>query len=553
MKHPNYTSAAAVMCGFSLQFVSGAGIAVFKEQPYHSDSSATPVIYAKVLDSVPTAVRFDLGGKEASYDRSKFVTNIDIPEFPEYLRSEQEAAPLRQWHDNLKSFAERFPKTSKILQPYIESYSKALARLQNGEVRYSGSWISASAYAVILKKHQEEEAMQKQQAMAYAEEMRIQQGKRESYAKAQREKGLEEYKGQWLSASEVRKLIEEDKKRTVVWDKIQMKSIFDSEYEIFQVLDNGVLFKPISGNVKQGGLALDIAYLSGVNTNTAAVGDQYIGDLFWCGTYSYHTKGGRDTTVNSYCLKKEAAIQKVGEILFGNPENSGDSSVANSPPKRNSPNSDIPEPLKGALSSGSGFFVGNEGYFITNAHVVEGANDVKIYYSGKTLEAEIIKVSKVADLALMKVPLQITGLEIEEIEAAPGDDVLAIGYPQPTIQGLEAKVTKGVISSSKGLDEDDTRFQIDAAVQPGNSGGPLCNSNGTLVGVVVAALNQIAVAARTGSIPQNVNYAIKASEVIALLRTKSVNYQTGQSESKTSANSSPITQAVKKSALVIVR
>ena len=304
MKYLSYIRAAAIMCGFSFQYAFGAGIAVFKEQPYHSDSSATPVVYAKILDSVPSAVRFDLGGKEAAYDRSTFVANIDIPDFPDNLRSEQEAAPLRQWHDSLKAFAERFPKTSKTLQPYIDSYSKSLVRLHNGEVRYSGSWMSAAAYAAIVKKYQEEQAKQKQQAMAYAEEMRIQQEKREAYAKAQREKGLEEYNGEWLSSSEVRKLQENDRKKIVAWDKVRMKSVFNSEDEVFQVLDDGVLFRPITGRVAQGGLALDIAYLSGINTNAAAVGDRYIGDLFWCGTYSYHTKGGRDTTVNSYCLER---------------------------------------------------------------------------------------------------------------------------------------------------------------------------------------------------------------------------------------------------------
>ena len=131
-------------------------------------------------------------------------------------------------------------------------------------------------------------------------------------------------------------------------------------------------------------------------------------------------------------------------------------------------------------------------------------------------------------------------------DAEIGEDVFAYGFPNPEYQGIELKITKGIISSSKGYQDDETRYQIDAAIQPGNSGGPLCDKAGRLVGVVVSALDQIAVAERTGTIPQNVNYAIKASEVLAVLRQKGVS---GEGSAKPEGH----TSVVSATGLVIVK
>ena len=75
------------------------------------------------------------------------------------------------------------------------------------------------------------------------------------------------------------------------------------------------------------------------------------------------------------------------------------------------------------------------------------------------------------------------------------------------------KVTKGIVSANRGMGDDTGQFQIDAAVQPGNSGGPIYDENGNIVGVVVAQLNKLKVAKAIGSLPENVNFGIKASTV----------------------------------------
>jgi S1-C subfamily serine protease len=74
-------------------------------------------------------------------------------------------------------------------------------------------------------------------------------------------------------------------------------------------------------------------------------------------------------------------------------------------------------------------------------------------------------------------------------------------------------VTTGIISASRGMGDDTGQFQIDAAVQPGNSGGPIYDENGNIVGVVVAQLNKRKFEKMVGSMPENVNFGIKASTV----------------------------------------
>jgi S1-C subfamily serine protease len=94
-----------------------------------------------------------------------------------------------------------------------------------------------------------------------------------------------------------------------------------------------------------------------------------------------------------------------------------------------------------------------------------------------------------------------------------GEDVLVAGYPYGEIFSNSIKVTKGIVSASRGLGDDTGQFQIDAAVQPGNSGGPIYDGNGNIVGVVVSQLNKIKFAEESGSMPENVNFGIKASTV----------------------------------------
>ena len=98
-----------------------------------------------------------------------------------------------------------------------------------------------------------------------------------------------------------------------------------------------------------------------------------------------------------------------------------------------------------------------------------------------------------------------------------GDAVFTIGFPNPDVQGVEPKLTKGEISSLAGIRDNPRYFQISVPVQPGNSGGALVDERGNVVGVVTMRLDDAATYEASGALPQNVNYAVKGSLVRTFL------------------------------------
>ena len=168
---------------------------------------------------------------------------------------------------------------------------------------------------------------------------------------------------------------------------------------------------------------------------------------------------------------------------------------------------------------GSGFFITDDGYLLTNHHVVEKARAVRVQIGEEILEAVVVETDPDTDLAILKVEGSFTPAAFASgNHARLGQTVFTVGFPIPELQGVSPKVTKGVISSLRGLQDDSQSYQIDAAVQPGNSGGPLADEFGAVVGVVVARLGDQVVMEATGAIPQNVNYAIKKAYVLAFLQ-----------------------------------
>ena len=99
-----------------------------------------------------------------------------------------------------------------------------------------------------------------------------------------------------------------------------------------------------------------------------------------------------------------------------------------------------------------------------------------------------------------------------------GDKVFTIGYPSIDIMGFKPKYTEGVISAVTGIKDDPTVFQTTVPIQPGNSGGPLFNEKGEVVGLTTASLSLLAIESM-GAVPQNVNYAVKSSFVKNVIST----------------------------------
>ena len=182
------------------------------------------------------------------------------------------------------------------------------------------------------------------------------------------------------------------------------------------------------------------------------------------------------------------------------------------------------EAARNAVSTGTGFFVASGGYLVTNNHVIKDKTD----YAVRDLKGRFYKATAVArdttrDLALLKVSGSFAPLRVASSETvSKGQRVLAVGYPQISIQGNESKVTDGIISSFSGINNDDHWFQISVPIQGGNSGGPLVTENGAVVGVVVATANVAKFFKMTGNLPQNVNYAIKSKVLIDFLKSQNI-------------------------------
>jgi S1-C subfamily serine protease len=152
--------------------------------------------------------------------------------------------------------------------------------------------------------------------------------------------------------------------------------------------------------------------------------------------------------------------------------------------------------------------------------VVKDATKVRLVTSAGTIDAKVVRVDSANDLALLKAEGHFAPLPITSSRAVKlGGTVATIGFPVPDLQGSSPKLTKGEISSLTGMHDDPREFQISVPVQPGNSGGPLVNQNGNVVGIVEAKLADIETLKTTGSLPQNVNYAVKSSLVLSFLES----------------------------------
>ena len=97
--------------------------------------------------------------------------------------------------------------------------------------------------------------------------------------------------------------------------------------------------------------------------------------------------------------------------------------------------------------------------------------------------------------------------------------MVVAGFPFGDIFSNTIKITKGIVSAKRGIGDDSGQFQIDAAVQKGNSGGPIYDENGNVIGVVVSQLNKLKVAKAIGTLPENVNFGVKASTVKQFLNS----------------------------------
>ena len=173
--------------------------------------------------------------------------------------------------------------------------------------------------------------------------------------------------------------------------------------------------------------------------------------------------------------------------------------------------------------SGTGFFVSSSGLIVTNHHVIEGATEILVTVpTGEQIKAQVISKSASTDLAVLKIDYETDNyLNFASPGAADiGDDVFTLGFPISDILGKEVKYSEGVINSLSGIQGDATFFQISVPIQPGNSGGPLVNQAGDVVGIVTATAAVEEFYKATGSLPQNVNWAVKGAYASLILPSR---------------------------------
>jgi tetratricopeptide (TPR) repeat protein len=235
--------------------------------------------------------------------------------------------------------------------------------------------------------------------------------------------------------------------------------------------------------------------------------------------------------------------------------------------KESTPEEQIPQ-----SGTGSGFFVSKMGHVITNAHVVHNCNRVTIGdNANKQVPAEIINTDRSNDLALLKlstlemasaesksliqklgitvVPLASKGLLRDE-DVRLGEKVLVAGYPFGELFSNTIKVTSGIVSATRGAGDDSGQFQLDAAIQPGNSGGPIYDSSGNIVGVVISQLDKLKMAKAIGTLPELVNFGIKASTVRQFLTSSGL--PSKKSERTEEKSTEQLAEIAKNQALMVM-
>lgn len=177
--------------------------------------------------------------------------------------------------------------------------------------------------------------------------------------------------------------------------------------------------------------------------------------------------------------------------------------------------------------TGTGFFITQQGYLLTNAHVVNECKEVTVAPPGGAASTvKIVARDKENDLALLQStdrPAAVAALRGPR-PVRPGETVVAYGFPLAGSLSSGGVLTSGSVSALTGV-QDDTRYlQMSTQIQPGNSGGPLMDTTGAVVGITTARLGF-----RPSSAPQNVNFALKTSVIRTFLDSAGVSAETSTS------------------------
>lgn len=171
--------------------------------------------------------------------------------------------------------------------------------------------------------------------------------------------------------------------------------------------------------------------------------------------------------------------------------------------------------------SGTAFMINNQGYMVTNYHVIENAKKIVVKGLGGDFSTdygvEVVAIDLSNDLAMLKIKNQMLKFDsvpflFKSQQAEQGENVFALGYPLTGAMGEEIKVTDGLVSSKSGYKGSSSMYQLSVPIQPGNSGSPLFDANGNLIGIMNAVLKDA----------ENASYAIKVNYLKLLMEMNGV-------------------------------
>ena len=240
---------------------------------------------------------------------------------------------------------------------------------------------------------------------------------------------------------------------------------------------------------------VDVAWVS-CDSKPFIDGMAFEKNVYLLGKYTYVGTDGAEHTVPSFTTDGSRLLAAAGLSEAGK---------------------DLAKPPAGT-ATGTGFFITGNGLLLTNYHVVENRTKLEVQVNGSFVPAKLIKFDKANDVALLRIEKQTPDyLSLgEDNGVGLAKPVFTVGFPQVDVQGSSAKFTEGSVSALSGAGDDRRYFQISVPIQPGNSGSPLVDSSGTVVGIVTATLRS-GISERGLEIAQNVNYALKVSHAKSML------------------------------------
>jgi S1-C subfamily serine protease len=239
-----------------------------------------------------------------------------------------------------------------------------------------------------------------------------------------------------------------------------------------------------------------------------------------------------DAIYNTYATALTTALKKAFERE--SPFAKELSSVGKAQPYKPGKDADIGE-LLDKSAAGTGFFINDQGELVTNHHVVKNCTQLFSQVGKTYARAELRVEDPEKDLAVLKTP-DVTNTKFASFAKDPqvqiGQTIVTLGYPLQGLLTSSPTLSTGIVSALAGPHDIKELFQHSAPVQPGNSGGPVIDEHGKVVGIVVGSLSTIMLARATGAIPQNLNFAIQGGVVQQFLTAHKVKYVTRKDKPK---------------------